>query len=737
MYTMQEIFTVLEQYGTTAPAEHTPEIFKTAIAYDSESTTITADEVLRVKKDGTKVMHKVVKQCFCYAYQVAINDTGGDIFRDPSEVVEFLHRAVAAVNNYNKIHDTKAVLIIGVANLAHEWAFIKKYLYENFEITKIFAKSKRDILYIQLDGAIEFRELIGLLGHSLDDIAKNWCDKDNQKLTEFDYSKIRTSITPLSDDERRYMIHDVTTIVQAVRRAIAHYTQPNGVCVLPYTSSGFVRLKLKNAIRDDECLTEERVNFNEWYGRKIGSNLAYLKYKNRKCVTDYFQWYVCREFGYAGGLCGSNIDYAGKLLHNVKCADLTSDYPAQLTHKKYPSGALRRERGDLTRRRKELVAAGKPYFCVIKIAKMHAKTPHAVLSYNKVINGSQGDMTVYPSETPPRHCIVYNGKIYHAENVIVCLNDVDIRAYSELYNWSFGVIALWSFDKYAPAPEWLLTSLWDDYETKSILKIAGKSKTQEYVDAKVRCNSYYGVLAQKIADVYDDVDTELNVMSTKTKTFDDIKNNFWLNPYIAFYCTSYARAALMHFLARYPDEIIQYDTDSLYYMTGGELESALLQYNAEIVRKNQLIFRDRSDPKIFESLGTWDFDETYKRFLGMGAKKYLKEDADGIHTVIAGLPKGAIPKEIESAGIKAPFTYYNPLVKYTRTMNNQIIIKHAFSGKFASVYDDTLHPRVEQMTDYLGNTTLQTIGSYHAIIPIDFTLSMAYEYIKHIIKRRD
>ena len=41
--------------------------------------------------------------------------------------------------------------------------------------------------------------------------------------------------------------------------------------------------------------------------------------------------------------------------------------------------------------------------------------------------------------------------------------------------------------------------------------------------------------------------------------FDDIRNNFWLNPYIAFYCTSYARAVLMHFIARYPDEIVQYD----------------------------------------------------------------------------------------------------------------------------------------------------------------------------------
>ena len=736
MYTSTEIFNELERHGITAAAEYLPPMFKTAAGYDSESTTITERVIDRYKKDGTPVYRTNVKHCFCYAYQYAIYKDSAAIYRDPNDVIQVIRNTIQAVKFYNKLHDTNAVFSIGVANLSHEWSFIKKLIYDNFEITKIFGKSKRDILYVQLEECVEFRELIGLLGHSLDDISKNWCKSNNVKLTgTFDYNKIRTSATPLTETERAYMIHDVTSIVETLQNAIAHYTQPDGVCCLPYTSSGFVRTKLKNAIRADDDITGEREHYNFIKGAKIDNNIAYLKRKNRTLVTDAFQWSICREYGYAGGLCGSNINLAGKILKNVTCADLTSDYPAQLTHKKYPSGRLHRARGDLNAKRLELERDKKPFFAVLKIREIQAKTQHATLSKHKIINY---DSSIYPNEGAPRHVVAYNGKIYHAENIIICVNDVDINAYRELYDFSSAVLALWYFDKYAAAPAWLLTSMWDSYEQKSILKARGMANSQEYRDQKRDTNTYYGVLATKVNDTFDDLDNDINLMCGEIKTFDDIRNNFWLNPYIAFYCTSYARAVLMHFIARYPDDIVQYDTDSLYFIDRADgLRNALLEYNAEIEKKNHFIFRDRPTADIFRTLGTWDFEATYKKFLGMGAKKYLKEDENGIHATIAGLPKKAIPAEIYERGIKSPFTYYNPLARYMRDTSNAVIIEHTFAHKFASIYDDRCDTYAADITDYTGATHTQRIGSYHAIIPIDFTLSMAYEYIKHIIKRRE
>lgn len=735
--TCDKIFDTLVQYGTTVSTDHVPALFKSGAGLDSESTTLTEQRISHYTKDKKPVYKTYVKDCFCYGWQLSIDPSTGYIYRTPREIINALTSIVDVVKSYNDIYDTDAKYIIWVANFAHEYAFLKKYLHDSFEVTKIFAKNIRDILYIQLNGCVEIRESIGLFGHSLDDIAKHWCKSDNQKLKgDLDYNLIRTSKTPLKD-EIPYMIHDVTILSEMHRNVINHYTQQNGVCVLPYTSSGFVRLKLKEYIRNDLALTEQRKQA-KFLGRvkKCDDNIKYLKHKNWNLFTDPFQWFICREYGYSGGLCGSNIDIAGTILENVVCADLTSDYPAQLSHKKYPSGKLHRAYGDLDQKRKELDKNKKPYIAVLYITELQAKTQHATISKHKIINDNPN---LYKSFDRPKNVIAYNGKLHKAESIILCMNDVDLNAYKELYTIKGYTLSLWYFDSYAPAPEWLLNAMWDDYEEKALLKLQGLSGTQEYMDCKKRINSYYGVLAQRLElEVLDAVDSQYNPCTAKNKTFKDLRKRFWLNPYIAFWCTSYARSILMHFLARFPDSIVQYDTDSLYFLESDtELKRALMKYNGRIKQRNYFLFHNRENAQLFEDLGTWEFEETYEKFLGMGAKKYMKQDSKGIHTVIAGLPKNAIPREIEEKGITEPFDYYNPLVKYLQELDNDIIIRHMFAGKFASVYEDDPTPHTIQVTDYLGNTYNQTTSSYHAILPIDFTLSIAPDYIKHILKRRE
>ena len=725
------IITILSEKGTTEPADNIPAIFRVGVGFDSESTTKLHTEK---QKHGERT---IVDYCFNYAYQIAIGRDNVQIVRTKDAILNIVENLVESVKDYNVSHETNAVLIIWCANLSHEWSFLKRDIYERFNITKMFAKSPRDVLYIQLDKCVEFRECIGLFGHSLDDIAKHWCSDDNQKLKgQFDYSKIRTSATPLDPEtETPYMAHDVTTLAEMHENVINYYTQENGVCCLPYTSSGFVRMKLKAAIRDDVNLTAEREDKNIDRQKPLKTNIEYLKHKNYNLVTDAYQWHICRDYSYSGGLCGSNIDLVGKILHNVVCADLTSDYPAQFTHQKYPCGRLKKMHGNLKDVRHELEKQNKPYFAILKIKYMHAKTQHAVFSKHKIINL---ETEIFEKHGKPKDLVIYNGKVYSGKNLIVCWNDVDIKAYKECYDMKFGVLTLWAFDGYKRAPEWLLKSMWGDYEKKSLLKIAKKSDTQEYADSKRDVNTYYGVTATRISDSFDAFDECLNFIPTKEKTFKQMRFDFWLNPYLAFWCTSYARSILMHFISRYPDAIVQYDTDSLYYVQdlGADLEKELQEYNAKIQHKNELIFRNHEHKDLFLSLGQWDFDEVYTNFLGLGSKKYIKQTGDTIKTVIAGLPKNAIPKEIEEKAIEYPFNYYNPLVKWFAKNEKDIVIKHCFTNKFASVYNDDAGTKQIEITDHLGNTSIQDVGTYHALVPIDFTLSLAIEFIKEITKRR-
>ena len=717
--------------GITTAVESVNPLFKIGCAYDTESSTLQHKEIDHYKKDKTPVYHTVVDTCFCYSYQFAIGEYYA-IYRRREAFLMCLTTLVDTVKKLTARPEFEnAVLCIWCANMAHEWAFIKGDLMGRYNITKLFAKTARDAMLIQIEKCVEFRECLGLFGRSLADISKHWCEKFGKLVGGLDYDLVRTSETDLTETDRDYMRNDVLSLTEMHTNVIAYYTQKNGCCKLPYTSSGFVRMALKNAIRNDERLTEERENFNFYRREPVETNIEYLKIKNRRSVVSAYQWDICRNYSYSGGLCGSNIAYVGKILNNVICADITSDYPAQMVQKQFPTGRLTRVNPS---KYDAVKAAKKPFFALLKIKRMTSKSRHATFSKHKIINGDKTSPFAEIYGTPEK-LIIYNGKVLEGENMIVCWNDIDIAAYNEIYEINGGCLDLWVFDRYARAPQWLTDTMCNDYVNKALLKAAGKQNTQDYNEAKRNVNTYYGVLATRDHDVNDAVDGKLNFTNSKTKSFEKKARDFWLNPYIAFWVTSYARTILMHFISRFPDAIVQYDTDSLYYLRskGKDLEKALNEYNAEILSINRRRFRNHPNREIFDTLGQWDFDEVYKKFLPMGAKKYIKQDDAGIHTVIAGLPKKAIPAEIQARGISQPLTYYNPLVRYINGLSPVVIIQHMFAHKFASVYNDDITTRYETITDYNGKTALQAVSSYHAITPIDFTLSIGVDFLKHAL----
>ena len=97
-------------------------------------------------------------------------------------------------------------------------------------------------------------------------------------------------------------------------------------------------------------------------------------------------------------------------------------------------------------------------------------------------------------------------------------------------------------------------------------------------------------------------------------------------------------------------------------------------------------------------------------------------------TVIAGLPKSSITNEIVTNRLQNPFNYYNAFT----ADKGYIIIKNMFCNKLASAYSDINYTKYCEITDYNGQTVLQPETSYHALIPIDFTLGLAEDYIKLI-----
>ena len=106
---------------------------KIGVSLDTESTTIWDNKI--VKKNKKEIEVPYVKECFCYSYCFAIGEKI-EHFRTAKQMVEIL-KSLSGYCNTNLT--TKHKIIIWVANMSHEWSFLKNYIARNFEITQFFA----------------------------------------------------------------------------------------------------------------------------------------------------------------------------------------------------------------------------------------------------------------------------------------------------------------------------------------------------------------------------------------------------------------------------------------------------------------------------------------------------------------------------------------------------------------------------------------------------------------------
>lgn len=671
-------------------SKNTEYYFECGGGYDTESTTV-------LDKDKSPL--------YAFVYHVQIMINGHYITtRYIDDITDFFIN----LSEYLRQKNDKAHLIIWVANLSHEWAFFKKQLAKTGDL-KIFAKSKRQILKITICDNIEMRECIGLFGVSLSDIAKN--HTTTQKLKgDLDYTLYRTPETPLTDTDKQYMYNDVKVLDELSYKAFDIYTK--NAQKIPLTKTGALRNKCKSKIKSMKWIYEQ----------------------NEKMLPNKVDDYVkMRRFLYNGGLCGGNTYYNGVKINDVICCDLTSDYPAQMLHNMFPSG--------------ELVELKKPsdivkyswhnYIIDITFSKVESKSIHCSISEEKIMNGK----TI-------QHAVKNNGKILYAENVRLMLNEIDLKTLKMMYNLGDAKInRSWYFTKSSKIPKYLYECITEDYQTKNELKKQGLTETLEYLLSKQNVNSYYGMCATRLYDcnyTFDINDTSMITESTgdaeldeliskgltntveykrlKQMQYEKLKSHVWLNPYIAYWTTSFARNILCQFISKYPDLIIQYDTDSIYFCIDKNmcdakrvemLQKDIADYNNKILLKNTFLFKSNAN---FKTLGQWDIGKPYKHFKTLGAKRYIYEKHDGtIKTVVAGLVKGTLQKQAAENHIDI-FDFFN----------DEMTIATTNSEKLASLYNDD-DIGLQPVTDYLGNTTNVYVGTYHALYNIEFTLQLAHD----------
>lgn len=638
-----------------------------------------ADHNLYEKKSKE---YKNALKSFVYIWQFSV---GNDIYlcRDFSLLEDFLNDLDTACNTH-----ANATLIVWDANINYEYSYFKPIFRDR--ITACFARSKSDILTFSYGSHLEFRECIGVFGSSLDDIAKK--HTTTQKLTgDIDYNLIRTPKTPLTTTEIHYCINDVAILSELTAHAHSEYTLKHKK--IPLTQTGIVRSEISDAYAPFHM----REKIYETTRKLIGTQTEYNTF---------------RKYVYSGGLTHSNYFYVGKITHNIKCKDLTSAYPWALNAFSYPAGELVHATPDEYKK----AFTHKHYFFLATLRNVKSKSTHSTLSMHKSIK------MVNP--------IIDNGRIHQCKILQMWFTEIDWNNFKLIYDFdkeNSEINDVYYFTSSSRIPQKILDVMNKWYERKTILKPLTdkathghdadfKENVKEYKRLKSLINSVYGMFVTALYDTEIKWNDEIKDLSELSNEWDDARKTLF-NPWWGYYCTAHVRARLIECIAKFPDDILQYDTDSIYHKENAELETFIEDINKRVRRNNVRVL---SSSYCYD-LGEWDNDGFFVDFVALGSKRYIGRYENGdIKITFAGANEDDIKTNAKKANMD--------VMKYAMNIN----IDETISNKTGAYHFDGVY--TAPVTDYKGVTTDCTTYGCTTIKTVQFKAQMShnFKYLKQL-----
>ena len=629
------------------------------------------------------------KFAFMYVWQFGIDGyyCFGRTWEEFIQLCEHLQKTL-------DLNERKRVIIF-IHNLSFEFQFFRKY----FKWLSVFATASRNPVKALTSYGIEFRDSLILSGYKLENVAKNLTAHDIPKMVgDLDYTLIRTKDTTFTKKELGYMLNDVRVLVAYIDEQREQY---GDITKIPLTNTGRVRRYVRN-----QCFKDKN------YNAKIRS----LR------IKDANEYNTLKQ-AFAGGFTHANPNHAGKVYKNVASFDFTSSYPTVMIAEKYPCSSAVPQKWVNWERFNEINEKALQIFTVEFWNIETSVYFDNYISKNKCLD-IKGE-------------IENNGRIFSAEYLKITITSVDWDIIKQVYHWDKIKISnqLAYYKDYLPKP--IIESILHFYKSKTTLKEV-KGKEAEYLHAKGMLNSVYGMSVTDIVhdeQVYssDEWTTEDADVNDQIKHYNNSYNRFLYYPWGVF-VTAYARHNLWNGILEFKDDFLYSDTDSIKAKNYKKHLSYIEQYNKDIVKKLEKclehygIDKNELSPKDIKGnehvLGVWDFEEVYKRFKTLGAKRYIVENKDSkLEITIAGLPKDKGRDYLLKIS-------NDDMIKVFSNFTNKMQVPKTDSGKLTAYYDDEEKECI--IKDFQGHyTKVKSLSSVH-LSQASFEMSMSEKYIKLI-----
>ena len=659
------------------------------ITFDTETSKTT--NVVDVKGHVQNVL-------VCYTMTITSAEDGQEIesmlFREATEMWSTLARIAQSGN-----------IIVFAHNYAYDWQFTKAEMLDfGYEYVEGFFMAAHKPLYIRYSvngSTIEFRDSYIMFNTSLDSVCKQYLpDSELAKTHDWDYSKMRTRKTQLSDLEQKYALNDTRSLGLAIYRYIEllkgkypEFKRLNIVTV-PRTSTGVPR-----------CLTSAALG-----------DLKVRKDRFRQIQPKSIAYQKVLKLTYRGGFTHANRYFVKEVIGDAKthicCFDFSSSYPARMVMCKFPMS----EPVKLSDAMSE-----SELFTLIDGTKGNM----GYIAYTVIENPecTMDDAHFMPYlGTDAKNCSIKgdcdydNGRVASLKGTYEAyFTEVDLNIIRTTYKWSsiaFKAVYCYEMDYLPLGFRNLVMSL---YQDKTNLK---GGDAGEYGLAKAILNSLYGMCVQDpLKPTVDYVNGEFVETEMTSKDYEEWVDKCRVGlPFIwGVYITAYAREALYE-LGQLCEAWLYSDTDSIYCLLphtedinayNDNIKAVMAEAGIEAVRN----LKHPEDTKEYW-LGVAEPDGEYMEFITLGSKRYACRKLNGeIKLTVAGVPK--------KNGAKC-------LKNDLHNFKDGLVFDGATTGKSTTIYIEGPNPCIDLVPcDYLLSSGIEGLMEFNkqlfSEINVDFT----------------
>lgn len=635
-----------------------------------------------------------VKKALVYSYALAID---GTIYRArrADEFFSLLEKIAAEMEL-----SLERRLVVYIHNEAYEWQFIKNYM--QWDSAFAIASERRVVRAVSSLG-FEFRCSYVLTNKPLEAVGK---DVGVQKMVgDIDHTKIRNSITPLTDEELGYIDNDVRILIEFERQALAQEggTVEQALHSIPITKTGYVRRRMRKAALADPA-----------YKQLISE------------LTLNVETYSHARHAFQGGYTHANSMVMGQECGETTAVDLASSYPSSMLQFTYPMGTFHSMDHDFTPEELDECVGAVHFFVTFDVHGAVARYPFPYVSLSKALSISDP--------------FVDNGRVYSASSMTLSMTDVDWQIFRRCYEVeSIEIVdVMMAPADYLPAA--ITDSINSMYGDKTSLKgVVGQEVN--YKSAKEDINGVYGSVSMDPVRTDYEFNAEdgsftatLPSIEEALDKYNNSRSRYLYYPWAAW-VTAYSRYILLMTMYDLIDAgvtVMYCDTDSIYLKPSPKAQAIIDRVNNEVRERLSAAMHYRwfyaTDEEVEDALspkdkkgvrhhiGLFEVDGHYDNFKTLGAKRYAVEKDGEFKITVAGLSKGAASYIDEIGGMEA--------------FADGLTVPAGKSGRLTHTYSEETARNM--ITDYLGNTCPMEQHGYIHLEPSPYVLTVSDDYTRFV-----